>query len=205
AERAGEANAVPDGQNPASGVHWRWPLLALAVSVLVAPATISVLRRRLRLRTGQPEALWQELINTARDAGHRASSGLTPRQFAASLGGLPEPEQRTLDELVAAVEAERYGPDGFPHRLDRHAAATMLESVRRTASRPVRGRGRLLLPSVFVSSCRLTCSYLPAGTSGGGAVPLQIVEQPSSSRPCGVCHTDKSGPAGTMAVGLISV
>jgi len=152
AERAGEANAVPDGQNPASGVHWRWPLLALAVIVLVAPATISVLRRRLRLRTGQPEALWQELINTARDAGHRASSGLTPRQFAASLGGLPEPEQRTLDELVAAVEAERYGPDGFPHRLDRHAAATMLESVRRTASRPVRWRGRLLPPSVFVSS-----------------------------------------------------
>src|SRR5690625_7489983 len=58
AERAGEANAAPDGQNPASGVHWRWPLLALAVIVLVAPATISVLRRRLRLRTGRPGAWW---------------------------------------------------------------------------------------------------------------------------------------------------
>src|SRR5699024_7484515 len=75
-------------------------------------------------------------------------------QFATSLGGLPEPEQRTLDELVAAVETERYGPDGFPDRLDRHAAAAMLESVRRTASRPVRWRGRLLPPPVFISSCR---------------------------------------------------
>src|SRR5690625_1401942 len=47
--------------------------------------------------------------------------------------------------------------------------------------------------------------YLSAGTSGGGAVPSPNGGPPSSSRPCGVCHTDKSGPAGTMAVGLISV
>lgn len=152
AERAGEADPVPGGSQPASGIHWRWPLLALAIIVAAAPATIGVLRRRIRVRRGRPEAVWRELINTARDAGHRIPPTATPRQFAVSLGGLPDPEQRTLDELVTAVEAARYGPDGFPDRLDGPASAAMLDAIRRTASRPVRWRGRIMPPSVFTSA-----------------------------------------------------
>jgi len=49
----------------------------------------------------------------------------------------------------------------------------------------------------------------PAGTdscglTGPGAVPSPNGRPPSESRPCGVSHPDRSGPAGTIPVGLMS-
>lgn len=88
-------------------------LILLVAVVLLIPAFIRWRRHRRRLaraRTGDTEALWQELSDTATDLGYVWSSARTPRQVARWLGGSSPDADTSLATLATAVEVARYAP-----------------------------------------------------------------------------------------------
>jgi transglutaminase-like putative cysteine protease len=134
-----------------TGSSWRPALLAIAVlSVLGAvPGVVRQLRRRRRWAAGQDssEPLWSEIADTARDLGIEPDPAETPRGFARRLGthgvaAVP------LDEVVSAVERDRYAGEGrSPSRLA--AAQQVVESLEAASGRRTRWLARIVPRSLL--------------------------------------------------------
>lgn len=116
--------SAPNAAAPARPTHpvraiLGWLALALAVALLLTPATVRRLGRRRRWRradtaAAQAAAAWSELRASAIDARVDWLDGLSPRASAALLradaGGLSTTEWRALDRIVTAVERAWYSP-----------------------------------------------------------------------------------------------
>jgi hypothetical protein len=85
------------------------------VVLLLIPALLRFRRRRRRLvsarRTGDAEALWAELSDTAVDLGYVWSPARSPRQVAQWLSRDARDSRESLQALATAVEQHRYAPD----------------------------------------------------------------------------------------------
>jgi hypothetical protein len=82
------------------------------------PGWLRLSRRRRRLGQGPPDAAleaWREAVDTARDLGLPVDPGATPQATSALLddalsrSGGRIPARAALADLLAAVEAERFG------------------------------------------------------------------------------------------------
>jgi hypothetical protein len=103
---AGSGTSVPWG---AIGVV---TAVVLVLLLALLPAVVRLARRRRRLRAGRrgdPDPLWAELSDTARDLGYVWSPARSPRQVATWLGREAGGD-REVTALALAVERARYAP-----------------------------------------------------------------------------------------------
>ena len=91
-----------------------WVLVGLAalVVLLLVPALVRATRRRRRARSGDADALWAELSDTAVDLGYVWSPARSPRQVAGWLGRDARASAGALQDLAVAVERRRYAGPG---------------------------------------------------------------------------------------------
>lgn len=100
----------------AGTIDLRWLLgVAGALLALLVPAGTRALRRWLRLRAGEPDALvrgaWAELRDSALDLGLDWPGGITPRQLAgAEWPGLDGAGRAALGRLALLTEQLRFAP-----------------------------------------------------------------------------------------------
>jgi hypothetical protein len=130
-----------------SSSSW-WPLvIALLAAMAIAPVTLRLASRALRLRaayTGDTTAVWHELRASVIDAGRDWRDGLSPRAAARLIEvqrALSPAARSALDRVVAVEERTRYAPpttDG----PDLHALWHASTLVRRDmlAALPIRAR-----------------------------------------------------------------
>ncbi len=125
AATGGDADEVTSAFSSSSSVA------AVALLILAALLTPAVLRRRQRARRlgglrqggGTVAAAWAEVRSSALDLGVAAPATETPREFARRLrrawedapsavpdAAVRDAASRALDELVAAIEQQRFGP-----------------------------------------------------------------------------------------------
>ncbi|ROP61024.1 transglutaminase superfamily protein [Curtobacterium sp. PhB130] len=163
-----EAGAAGGGNGGGSGPLGLALGILIAAAVLVAPAFVRGVRRRSRLTAigaGRSPAVtaWRELLDDVADHGY--APGLAPpgdsaavaRTARAVLGRLrdvvPPSVVGALDEVVDAVDRERYAPVGS---VDGARLVTVLREARVTLDASVsfagRVRARLLPPSLTPSS-----------------------------------------------------
>jgi hypothetical protein len=117
---ASSSAAAPKASSGSSGPLSTpvWVLIGLAVLLLLAliPATVRATRRRRRylagVRSGDADALWAELSDTAVDLGYVWSPARSPRQVAPWLAKDTADSSAALLALAGAVEHRRYSPDG---------------------------------------------------------------------------------------------
>jgi hypothetical protein len=95
--------------------------VVLVLIALLAPATVRLIRRRRRTRSGDGDAAYREVVDTMVDLqlGWESStprSTLTAVQALVSSGAEPDPESRevqhALTRILRAVEWQRYGSPG---------------------------------------------------------------------------------------------
>ena len=118
----GAVDELAGGQSQSSsdqGQQLLWMVLTLAAGTLLVPAAVRLVRRRRRLRSGDGEAAYREVVETMVD--HRlGSESSTPRSTLAVVSDLAAPgggaESAPVEEAVArilrAVEWQRYGSPG---------------------------------------------------------------------------------------------
>lgn len=156
----GPRNDNPDGPDTAgdtpdteggSRPSWWWLLSLPALMVLASPGIARWVRRRARIRSGDPERLWRELVDSAGDIGRPMAPAATPRQFAACVADASQAEYETLMSLVDAVESRRYGPDDRRISVDPSACMQLFQAMSESADRKTRWRNRVMPPSVFRS------------------------------------------------------
>ncbi|HEU5006541.1 MAG TPA: DUF3488 and transglutaminase-like domain-containing protein [Jatrophihabitantaceae bacterium] len=142
------SNAAGPTTNAATGSQsvpgWVVPvliLLAIAI-VLLTPWFVRTRRRRQRMRaghSGDPDALWAELSDTAVDLGYVWSPTRTPRQVVRWLGDPAGDARGSLTTLARAVEKHRYAPPGASGGVDlRRELAIVTRRLRAGRSRGAR-------------------------------------------------------------------
>jgi hypothetical protein len=115
-EAAGGSTGQDSG---AQGLPVRWILIVLALIVLLVPLAVRLVRRRRRLRSGDGEAAYREVVDTMVDL-RLGSESSTPRttlavvsDLAASGGGAESaPVEEAVARILRAVEWQRYGSQG---------------------------------------------------------------------------------------------
>jgi hypothetical protein len=153
-----DGGAAP-GASGSSGVPaWvGWLLVGIAglvVVLLLFPASARLARRRARLHAAErePDALWQELADTAVDLGYVWSPVRSPRQVVIWLRreGVSGEADESLRTLATAVELSRYAPDrdGVATRGLVTDLRRVEVSMRETRSGWERARARLLPQSL---------------------------------------------------------
>jgi transglutaminase-like putative cysteine protease len=115
-----------DAQAPDAGpqIPWRWIITGLAViGALALPGVAALVDRRWRWRraAGDPvleaQAAWDDLRDSARDAGLDWDPAATPRTAGASIirtAGLGRPEGELVSHVVGMTERARYAPAAAP-------------------------------------------------------------------------------------------
>lgn len=121
-------------------VPWRWVVTGVAVLLALAlPAVTALVGRRLRWRraSGDPtleaEAAWDDLRDSARDAGLGWDPAATPRSAGTTIisrAGLVSTEGELVSHVVGVAERARYAPtvpelDGLREDSD-HLRRTLL-------------------------------------------------------------------------------
>ncbi|RFA19783.1 transglutaminase TgpA family protein [Subtercola boreus] len=170
-----DPGAVPvsDPQVQAAQQGRAW-LVALGITILVvllalAPAAWRRRRRRRRFGAMQtaevPASIgWQEITDTARDYRFELAAGETARGFATRLGALYHMPGDEIEELLRAVERERFAPPG--------RAAAVTPDERERLLRDVQSIIRALSAQASTADDRralfLPLSLLGGGPSGGG-------------------------------------
>ncbi|MCW2607401.1 MAG: transglutaminase protein [Frankiales bacterium] len=167
-----EASAAPSGKDPnalepgavpladpSAGVDdgllpsGRTLLAGLVVVLLLAPALVAVVRRRLRRGRAGALPAWEQLHDDAHDVGHRRRVSDSPRRAAARLGAeqaLPGPAVEALHRLAAGVEQERYARPGSATSQDwRPDVRTVRTALLRGSTLPVRVRALVAPPSTL--------------------------------------------------------
>jgi transglutaminase-like putative cysteine protease len=127
-----------------------WGGVAVLVLVLLGltPAAVRASRRRRRFaaaRSGDPDALWAELSDTAIDLGYVWSPARSPRQVSVWLASDAAGSAAELDALAVAVEQRRYAPgtaSGDPAALTR-GLQDVSEQLRSRRSGRIRLQARL--------------------------------------------------------------
>lgn len=114
-EEPDEEAALPPASSTSSGVLSPWVLMALVSTLLMAPMIVRVVRRHRRLRRGDADSAYREVVDTAIDLG-LAPEGATPRMtMSAIAAALVDHEHRLAAQHVRdAVEAHRYGLRAAP-------------------------------------------------------------------------------------------
>ncbi len=144
----------------------------------------------------------EEVVAASRDSNaddehdpEGATIAFERQQVVALTGQL----QRSREDLLRALEQG----DGVRHlralrRADRRRAA------RGPADRPDLHRLRFPRAQVAQPASGVCAGSTRSATGGGGGgVPSPNGLPPRASRPCGLVHPDRSGPFGTMPVGLM--
>jgi len=135
-------------------------VLVLLIGVASIPALVRIRRRTVRLNQGSPGAVWDELVDTARDLGVHVDRGMTlARTTTRIIDHVEERDVRVhpdaLDQITAlreSAERQRYArvPDGGSVLIDVDPAAAPLALRRwegllmRSATRGERLRAPLL-------------------------------------------------------------
>ena len=111
-----ETSAAGGQESGGQGLPVRWILMVIALVLLLAPAGVRLVRRRRRLRAGDGEAAYREVVDTMVDL-RLGSQSSTPRTTLAVVGsltaagegsGLATAEQ-AIARILRAVEWQRYG------------------------------------------------------------------------------------------------
>ena len=120
-----ELAGASEGQGSGSdGLPLRWIVGVLVLIGLLVPAVVRLVRRRRRLRTGDGESAYREVVDTLVDLRLGVESS-TPRTTVAEVGGLlvsvgggsadgsasvgTAEAQQALARILRAVEWQRYG------------------------------------------------------------------------------------------------
>lgn len=117
--------------------------LALLAIVLL-PGLARTLRRSWRMRQADPDGVWREIEDTARDFGVVTSLADTPRGLARRLASRPGLDATSLARLLDVVERGRYSPATVSGDEAAAEARVVIESVQSGASRLERWRASLL-------------------------------------------------------------
>ncbi|WP_123955482.1 transglutaminase family protein [Frondihabitans sp. 762G35] len=157
-----DASGSSSAQSPTStaldGAQLGLPLgIAVLVLLALVPWWLRVSRRRRRLGQGPPDAAlsaWLEVVDTARDLGLPVDPGATPQSTSALLdealsrSGGRIPVRAALADLLAAVQAERFG--GREADVGVHDdARTVIDGLRAASPVPVRVRATVAPRSLF--------------------------------------------------------
>ncbi|HYN56057.1 MAG TPA: DUF3488 and transglutaminase-like domain-containing protein, partial [Motilibacterales bacterium] len=125
----GPVDELAGGQSQTSsdqGQRLRWLVLALMVGLLLVPALVRLVRRRRRIRSGDGDAAYREVVDTLVDL-QLASESATPRTTLNEVGALASVaagadtagNSRAVEEATArilrAVEWQRYGSPDVPY------------------------------------------------------------------------------------------
>ena len=103
-----------------TGARLLWMVLVLAAGILLlVPAAVRLVRRRRRLRSGDGEAAYREVVDTMVDL-RLGSESSTPRStlavvsalVAAGDGAESAPVEEAMARILRAVEWQRYGSPG---------------------------------------------------------------------------------------------
>jgi len=139
-----------------TATQWGWigfaGALVLVLVLLAVPWLVRALRTRRRMRaarTGDSEALWAELADTAKDLGYVWSPARTPRQVADWLSGPAGAAQPALSTLARTVEQARYAPLYDAGADGVRELAEVRQALRRRLTWTQRLRTRLLPASVL--------------------------------------------------------
>jgi transglutaminase-like putative cysteine protease len=153
-----DGGAAPAASGSSGVPAWvGWLLVGIAglvVVLLLFPASARLARRRARLHAAErePDALWQELADTAVDLGYVWSPVRSPRQVVIWLRreGVSGEADESLRTLATAVELSRYAPDrdGVATRGLVTDLRRVEVSMRETRSGWERARARLLPQSL---------------------------------------------------------
>ncbi len=114
-----ETGAIGEQRSGGQGVPVGWILVVLALVLLLLPTVVRRVRRRRRLRAGDGEAAYREVVDTVVDL-RLASESSTPRTTLAGVealvtsgrGAEPAPVEEALARILRAVEWQRYGSPG---------------------------------------------------------------------------------------------
>lgn len=130
---------------------------AILLALLALPGAARASRRRRRLSDGRPIAVWQELIDTARDLGAPADPALTARESAVQLGerfGLGDAQLTELLAIARAAEAARFSAEPARADADLAAASGILDRFGRASGVLARARAAALPASLLGSGGR---------------------------------------------------
>lgn len=130
-----------------------WTVTAVTVAgallVIALPGLAAALRRRARLRTGDPAAAWLTVQETAIDLGIPVPASDSPRALGRRLYAAGA-DRAAVDRLVRAVEHAAYAPAASAPGAVADAAAAVRASLLGAASPAVRARALLLPRSLVV-------------------------------------------------------
>ncbi len=136
--------------------------VALALlAIVLLPGLVRVLRRVWRLRGSEPDRVWREIEDTARDFGVATSVADTPRGLARRLGARPGLDAAALARLLDIVERQRYAPVVVPGDEAAGEARIVIDSLQEGASRLERWRAALLPRSLGPRSTAIAPAPAP--------------------------------------------
>ena len=119
--------------------------VALALlAIVLLPGLARSVRRSWRLRQREPDRVWREIEDTARDFGVLASAADTPRGLARRLTVRPGLDAAALDQLLDLVERQRYSPATVSGDDAVAQGRLVIDSVRSGATGLERWRAALL-------------------------------------------------------------
>ncbi len=139
------AQALGETQESTSTAPRSAAAVALALlAIILLPGLARVLRRTWRLRQAEPDRVWREIEDTARDFGVLASVADTPRGLARRVAARPGLDTTALSRLLDLVERRRYSPDTVAGDEAAGEARIVIDSLQEGASRLERARAALL-------------------------------------------------------------
>jgi hypothetical protein len=115
-----ETSAAGGQESGGQGLPVRWILMVIALVLLLTPAGVRLVRRRRRLRAGDGEAAYREVVDTMVDL-RLGSQSSTPRTTLAVVGSLAAvgegsaeasgsgTAETAIARILRAVEWQRYG------------------------------------------------------------------------------------------------
>ncbi|MGJ9421615.1 transglutaminase TgpA family protein [Aeromicrobium sp. CF3.5] len=142
-----EDGALAPGQSEESTSTAPRSAVAVALALLaivLLPGLARVLRRSWRLRQAEPDRVWREIEDTARDFGVLTSVADTPRGLARRLSVRPGIDSVALDRLLDLVERRRYSPATVSGDEAAGDARVVIDSLQEGAPRLERWRAALL-------------------------------------------------------------